>query len=114
MVEGIRVSLRSELRVSLVWVLGHVLIVYLLILAIGLFESSLHQIPLLLGWQAQLGLNDAAALGRDEIRGRVVPQPQRALILAYKQFVGGLWVNSLELNSLLMIGRRIILCDGDS
>jgi len=62
--------------------LGHVLIVYLLILAIGLFESGLNQIPLLLSWQAQLGLNNAAALGRDQIRGRVIPQPHRALILA--------------------------------
>ena len=63
------------------WVLGHVLIVYLLILAIGLFESGLHQIPLLLGWQAQIGLNDAAALGGDQISRRVIPKPQRALIL---------------------------------
>ena len=82
MVEGIRISLISELGLPLVWMLGHILIVYLLILAIGLLESCLHQILLLLSWQAQLGLDYAAALGGDQIRRRVVPQPQRALILA--------------------------------
>ena len=67
-VHGIRVSLSPELRLSLVRMLRHVLIVYLLILAIGLLESGLNQIPLLLRRQAHLGLHDAPALGRDQIR----------------------------------------------
>jgi hypothetical protein len=77
---GIRISLSPELRLPLVWMLGHVLIVRLLILAIGLLESGLYQIPLLLRRQAHLGLNDTLALGRYQIRRRVVPQSQSAVI----------------------------------
>jgi hypothetical protein len=67
--------------------LGLVLIVYFLILAIGLLESGLHYILLLLCRQAQVNLDYAPALGRDQIHVRVVPKPQCALILPWKHGV---------------------------